>query len=68
MREELLRAEEVGDEAEVTADVSLRPRTLEEFVGQAEPVLGAAKAATAWDLSMAIAGCTNLDEFFAHAT
>ena len=36
MREELLRAEEVGDEAEVTADVSLRPRTLEEFVGQRE--------------------------------
>jgi Holliday junction DNA helicase RuvB len=36
MREELLRAEELGDEAEVTADVSLRPRTLEEFVGQRE--------------------------------
>ena len=36
MREELLRAEEVGDEAEVTADVSLRPRTLGEFVGQRE--------------------------------
>jgi len=36
MREELLRAEEVGDEAEVTADLSLRPRTLEEFVGQRE--------------------------------
>ena len=36
MREELLRAEEVGDEAEVTADVSLRPRTLDEFVGQRE--------------------------------
>ncbi|MSO87218.1 MAG: Holliday junction branch migration DNA helicase RuvB [Acidimicrobiia bacterium] len=36
MREELLRAEEVGDEAEVTADVSLRPHTLDEFVGQRE--------------------------------
>ncbi len=38
------------------------------FTGQAEPVLGATKAAAAWDLSMAIAGCTNLDEFFANAT
>jgi Holliday junction DNA helicase RuvB len=36
MREELLRAEELGDDAEVSADVSLRPRTLEEFVGQRE--------------------------------
>ena len=38
------------------------------FTGQAEPVLGAAKTAKAWDLSMAIASCTDLDEFFAHAT
>ena len=38
------------------------------FVGQAEPVLGAAKTTKAWDLSMAIAGCTDLDEFFANAT
>ena len=38
------------------------------FVGQAVPVLGAAKAAKTWDLSMAIAGCTDLDEFFVNAT
>ena len=36
MREELLRPEEVGDEVEVTAEASLRPRTLHEFVGQPE--------------------------------
>jgi Holliday junction DNA helicase RuvB len=36
MREELLRPEEVGDEAEITVDVSLRPRTLTEFYGQRE--------------------------------
>ena len=37
MREELLRPEaEPDDEAEVIADVSLRPRTLAEFVGQRE--------------------------------
>ena len=37
MREELLRPEaEPADDAEVTADVSLRPRTLAEFVGQRE--------------------------------
>jgi Holliday junction DNA helicase RuvB len=36
VREELLRAEELGDEAEVSAEASLRPRTLAEFVGQRE--------------------------------
>jgi Holliday junction DNA helicase RuvB len=37
MREELLRPEvEPEDDAEVVADVSLRPRTLAEFVGQRE--------------------------------
>jgi Holliday junction DNA helicase RuvB len=36
MREELLRPEELGDEAEITVDVSLRPRTLTEFYGQRE--------------------------------
>ena len=36
MREELLRAEESGDDVERTVDVSLRPRNLEEFVGQRE--------------------------------
>ncbi len=37
MREELLRPEvEAADDAELTAEVSLRPRTLAEFVGQAE--------------------------------
>ena len=37
MREELLRPEaEPADDAEVTAEVSLRPRTLAEFVGQRE--------------------------------
>jgi Holliday junction DNA helicase RuvB len=37
MRDELLRAEVGEDEADdVTADVSLRPRTLDEFVGQGE--------------------------------
>ena len=37
MREELLRPEtEPTDDAEITADVSLRPRTLAEFVGQRE--------------------------------
>ena len=35
MREELLRAEE-SDDAERTIDTSLRPRTLDEFVGQRE--------------------------------
>lgn len=38
------------------------------FMGQAEPVLGAAKTTKAWDLSMAIAGCTDLNEFFENAT
>ncbi len=38
------------------------------FTGQAEPVLGAAKTAKAWGPSMAITGCTNLNEFFANAT
>jgi len=37
MREELLRPDtEPTDDAEITADVSLRPRTLAEFVGQRE--------------------------------
>src|SRR5687768_11713116 len=36
MREELLRPEELGDEAEITVDASLRPRTLTEFFGQRE--------------------------------
>ena len=36
VREELLRAEESDDDAERTVDVSLRPRNLEEFVGQRE--------------------------------
>lgn len=38
MREELLRADlpPDADESELTAEVSLRPRTLEEFVGQRE--------------------------------
>ena len=37
MREELLRADAVEtDDAELTAEVSLRPRTLAEFVGQGE--------------------------------
>jgi Holliday junction DNA helicase RuvB len=36
MREELLRAEESEDDAEKTVDLSLRPRSLDEFVGQRE--------------------------------
>ena len=36
MREELLRPEELGDEVEISAEASLRPRTLAEFVGQPE--------------------------------
>ena len=38
MREELLRADlpDADDDTELTADVSLRPRTLAEFVGQPE--------------------------------
>ena len=36
MREEVLRPEETDDELERTVEVSLRPRTLEEFVGQRE--------------------------------
>jgi Holliday junction DNA helicase RuvB len=37
VRDELLRADETpGDEAERSVDVSLRPRTLDEFVGQRE--------------------------------
>ena len=36
MREELLRAEESDDDVEKTVDVSLRPRSLDEFVGQRE--------------------------------
>ena len=36
MREELLRADLPDDEGELSADVSLRPRTLDEFVGQRE--------------------------------
>ena len=38
------------------------------FAGQSEPVLGAAKTARAWDLSMGIAQCTDLREFIAAAT
>ncbi len=36
MREELLRPDESEDDAERTVDVSLRPRSLDEFVGQRE--------------------------------
>jgi Holliday junction DNA helicase RuvB len=36
MRDEVLRAEETDDELEHTVEVSLRPRSLEEFVGQSE--------------------------------
>ena len=36
MREELLRADLPEDDSELQADVSLRPRTLDEFVGQRE--------------------------------
>jgi Holliday junction DNA helicase RuvB len=36
MREEVLRAEESDDELERTVEVSLRPRSLAEFVGQRE--------------------------------
>ncbi|MDQ2648300.1 MAG: Holliday junction branch migration DNA helicase RuvB [Actinomycetota bacterium] len=36
MREEVLRPEETDDELERTVEVSLRPHTLEEFVGQRE--------------------------------
>jgi 2-methylcitrate dehydratase PrpD len=38
------------------------------FVGQSEPVLGATKAARAWDLSMGIAQYGDLREFFAACT
>ena len=36
MRDEVLRAEETDDELEHSVEVSLRPRTLAEFVGQRE--------------------------------
>ncbi|MEX2292157.1 MAG: Holliday junction branch migration DNA helicase RuvB [Acidimicrobiales bacterium] len=36
MREELLQPDLQDDDAELTAELSLRPRTLEEFVGQRE--------------------------------
>jgi Holliday junction DNA helicase RuvB len=36
VREELLRPEETGDDLERSVDVSLRPRSLDEFVGQRE--------------------------------
>jgi 2-methylcitrate dehydratase PrpD len=38
------------------------------FVGQAEPVLGAAKTARAWELAMGIAGCADVTDFIANAT
>ena len=38
------------------------------FAGQAEPVLGAAKTASAWELAMGIGQCSDLREFIAAAT
>ena len=49
-----------------------RPMTndllLGKFAGQAEPVLGTDKAAKAWALSLGIAQCTDLNDFFAATT
>jgi 2-methylcitrate dehydratase PrpD len=49
-----------------------RPMTnallLGKFAGQAEPVLGAEKTARAWALSLGIAQCADLHDFFAATT
>ena len=44
------------------------PQLRAKFVGQADPVLGAAKTARAWDLSMGIAQCADLRDFLAATT
>ncbi len=44
------------------------PQLREKFAGQAEPVLGAAKTARAWDLAMSIAQQPDLRGFIASAT
>ena len=38
------------------------------FVGQSEPVLGAAKTVRAWELSMAVAKCSDMRDLVASAT
>jgi 2-methylcitrate dehydratase PrpD len=54
----------IGSVERPMSDEQLRAK----FAGQSEPVLGAAKTARAWDLSMGIAQCSDLREFIAAAT
>ena len=54
----------IGSVEKPMSDAQLRAK----FLGQSEPVLGAAKAARAWELSMNIAQCADLRELIAAAT
>ncbi len=54
----------IGSVENPMSDAQLRAK----FVGQSEPVLGAAKTARVWELAMAIARCGDLREFLAAAT
>ena len=54
----------IGSVERPMSDTQLRAK----FAGQSEPVLGAAKTARVWDLSMGIAQCSDLREFIDAAT
>jgi len=51
----------IGSVERPLSDAQLRAK----FIGQSEPVLGATQSARAWDLSMGIAQCSDLRDFFA---
>ena len=54
----------IGSVERPMSDAQLRAK----FVDQSEPVLGAAKTARAWALSMDLASCTDLRDFLAAVT
>jgi len=54
----------IGSVEKPMSDAQLRAK----FAGQSAPILGAAKTARAWDLSMDIAQCDDLRDFFAATT
>jgi len=54
----------VGSLQRPMTDAQLRAK----FVGQSEPVLGAAKTARSWELAIAIAQCEQLHDFIAAST
>jgi 2-methylcitrate dehydratase PrpD len=54
----------IGSVERPMSDAQLRAK----FIGQSEPVLGAAQSARAWDLSLGIAQCSDLRDFIAAVT